>query len=158
MNAVGTSSAATAGRGAQNRPAITATAMIRFLPNPAQPQLAPARCDERMSVIVMTPCCRALPIGPSLRPNETLLVTFECIPAETGPRRPRRDCFAAGKPGSHTARQVRDVSRVDAVSDEQSLNDRVRQGVAHPAGDPFASRYLVAIVLMHRMLLAQGLE
>ena len=66
--------------------------------------------------------------------------------------------FAVGKPGSHTPRQVRDVSRVDAVSDEQSLNNRVRQGVAHRAGDPFASRYLVAIVRMHRMLLTRGLE
>ena len=63
-----------------------------------------------------------------------------------------------GKPGGHTPRQVRDVSGVDAVSGEQSLNDRVRQGVAHPAGEPFASRYLVAIVRMHRMLLTQGLE
>jgi hypothetical protein len=66
--------------------------------------------------------------------------------------------FAVGKPGSHTPRQVRDVSGVNAVSDEQSLNDRVRQGVAYPAGEPSAARYLVAIVQMHRMLLTQGLE
>src|SRR6266853_453934 len=63
-----------------------------------------------------------------------------------------------GKPGRHTPRQVRDVSRVDAVSDEQSLNDRVRQGVAHRAGDPCASRHLVAIVRKHRMLLTQRPE
>ncbi len=63
-----------------------------------------------------------------------------------------------GKLGRYTPRQIRDVSRVDAVSNEQSLNDRVRQGVAYRAGEPSASRYLVAIVRMHRMLLAQGLE
>src|ERR1700722_18947946 len=71
---------------------------------------------------------------------------------------PAMRSLAMGKPGSHTPRQVRDVSRVNAVSDEQSLNDRVRQGVAHRAGDPFASRYLVATVRMHRMLLTQGQE
>src|SRR5258708_21801714 len=63
-----------------------------------------------------------------------------------------------GKLGRYTPRQIRDVSRVDAVSNEQSLNDRVRQGVAHRAGEPLASRYLATIVRTHRMLLAQGLE
>src|SRR5260221_2630540 len=97
MNAVGASSAA-AGRGAQNRPAITATATVRLLPCPAQPRPAAARRDERMScIIVITPCCRALPIGPLLRPNEIVLVTLECIPTGNRASAPALRSLRGGK-------------------------------------------------------------
>jgi hypothetical protein len=43
-----------------------------------------------------------------------------------------------GKPGRYTPRQIRDVSKGDAVSDEQSLNDRVRQGTARESPSPRA--------------------
>src|ERR1700722_10511930 len=148
MNAVGASSAA-AGRGAQDRPAITATATIRRLPYPAQPRLAAARMSCIIVILLAVERYPSAPCSGETR-SRSLLSNDR---ARIGPRCPRRDCFAAGKPGSHTPRQVRDVSRVDAVCDKQSLNDRVRQGVAHRTGDPFASRYLVAVVRMHRTLL-----
>jgi hypothetical protein len=40
------------------------------------------------------------------------------IAAGTGPRRPSCDRFAVGKPGSHTPRQVRDVSRVGSLGQQ----------------------------------------
>jgi hypothetical protein len=72
-----------------------------------------------------------LPLCPLLKPNEIVLatlerITFECIPVGMGPRRPRGDYVAVGKPGSRTPEQIHDLSEVDTVGSQQSLNDRVR--------------------------------
>ena len=68
-------------------------------------------------------------------------------------------------PRSHERGQQRTrlMSTPDAFMQEINAQKvsaplRVREGVAYPAGEPSAARYLVAIVQMHRMLLTQGLE